>query len=92
MAEINATDVSQSSIYPGLDESSRIQELISQYLAHEGYVETAKDFAQDVQAARHSLQEDDNTDEALDLSQNVDAINRQSKQDIVRQLTLLTFM
>ena len=46
MAKIDKTDV--SSLHPPDTESTVIHKLIGQYLAHEGYVDTAKAFAKDV--------------------------------------------
>ncbi|GAB7341786.1 hypothetical protein MBLNU457_g0116t2 [Dothideomycetes sp. NU457] len=76
MAEIDSTDVSKSSIHPTLDETETIQELISQYLNHEGYVEAAKQFSQDVQSQRQSLFGGE-TAKLLDPQDDVDALNRQ---------------
>ncbi|KAI9719237.1 MAG: hypothetical protein M1812_003567 [Candelaria pacifica] len=43
--EINAT--STASLQPPLDETRLVQELVAQFLAHDGYVETAKAFTQE---------------------------------------------
>lgn len=45
-ADLNLADV--SSLHPPDDENALIHKLISQYLAHEGYVETSRAFAADV--------------------------------------------
>ena len=37
------------------EESSFIQELVAQFLAHDGYVETAKAFAEEIRAEKQSL-------------------------------------
>ena len=37
-----------SSLYPNSDETSMMQELVSQYLAHEGFMDTAKAFGNEV--------------------------------------------
>ncbi len=44
-----------SLLRPGLDENSLIQELVAQYLAHDGYVETAKAFMAETTRERDSL-------------------------------------
>ncbi|KAM0720600.1 hypothetical protein Q7P37_004737 [Cladosporium fusiforme] len=51
--ELNQADV--SSLHPPDNENTLIQKLISQYLAHEGYVETSKAFAADVRDRAASL-------------------------------------
>ncbi|CAI7655083.1 unnamed protein product [Penicillium pancosmium] len=53
-AEINTT--STDSLQPPLDESSLLQELVAQFLAHDGYVETAHAFAQEVATETAALQ------------------------------------
>lgn len=53
MAEIDKVDV--SNLHPPDDENALIHNLIGQYLAHEGYVETAKAFANDVHEQQQSL-------------------------------------
>jgi len=59
-----------------------MQELISQYLNHEGYVETAKQFSRDVQSQRQSLF-GARTAKLLDPQDDADALNRQSKYSAV---------
>lgn len=44
-----------SSLRPGLDENSLIQELVAQYLAHDGYVETAKAFMEETTREKNAL-------------------------------------
>jgi Ran-binding protein 9/10 len=44
-----------SSIYGHRDENSLIQELVSHFLAHDGYVETAKAFAEEMRTEKQSL-------------------------------------
>ncbi|KAJ5109737.1 SPla/RYanodine receptor SPRY [Penicillium argentinense] len=43
-------------VKPPLNEASLMQELVAQFLAHDGYVETARAFAEDVAAEAASLQ------------------------------------
>jgi hypothetical protein len=51
--QINKADV--KSLHPPDDENTLIQKLVSQYLAHEGYVETSKAFAADVRNRAESF-------------------------------------
>lgn len=77
-AEINRASV--ESLRPPLDEANLIHELIAQYLAHDGYVETARAFAQEVRAEAKALANGSET-ATKDLSpeEDIDAINRQRK-------------
>lgn len=76
-AEIHATPI--TNLQSSLGERSFIQELIAQYLAHDGYVETARAFAEEVHDQRQSLSNKDDPLRMFDPSQDVHAINRQSK-------------
>ncbi|OKP13273.1 Ran-binding protein 10 [Penicillium subrubescens] len=53
-SEINAT--STDSLQPPLNESALLQELVAQFLAHDGYVETARAFAEEVATETAALQ------------------------------------
>lgn len=53
-AEINNT--STDTLQPPLDESALLQELVAQFLAHDGYVETAHAFAKEVATETSALQ------------------------------------
>jgi hypothetical protein len=53
-AEINNT--STDNLQPPLDESTLLQELVAQFLAHDGYVETARAFAEEVATETAALQ------------------------------------
>lgn len=74
--EINATDVSK--LHPNLDEDALLKELVGQFLAHDGYVETAKAFAEEVQAEAGTLKSrpTDYFDD-FDVEEDIDAVNRQ---------------
>lgn len=74
--EINASDLSK--LHPSLDENSLLKELVAQFLAHDGYVETAKAFAAEVQAEVGTLRSDP-TDyfKKFDVEEDIDAVNRQ---------------
>jgi hypothetical protein len=77
-AEISRT--SAASLHPPLDETGLIHELIAQYLAHDGYVETARAFADEVRVEAKALANGDETGlKDLNPEEDVDAINRQSK-------------
>ena len=79
LAEVNSTDMSRCPIHPNLDESLAVQELVSQYLTHQGYVEAARAFSQDVRTGRQSLLRGGDTGRSTDSFDDVNAINRQSK-------------
>lgn len=56
-----------------------MQKLVAQFLAHDGYVETAKIFAQEVQDEKRALQTSGEVSmKELEVEDDVDAINRQS--------------
>ena len=62
------------------DETQLIQSLIGQYLAHDGYVETARKFAKEVTEEAKALSPDGNADVPhLETEEDIDAVNRQSK-------------
>jgi len=73
-----------STLRPPLDESSLIQELVAQFLAHDGYVETARAFAEEVRREKQSL------NNALPAAiqagaaerDDTDAVHRQRKRDV----------
>lgn len=69
-----------TSLQPPLDETRLIQELVAQFLAHDGYVETAKAFTQEVRVESRALL---NGQEArykdLEAEEDHDAVNRQRK-------------
>lgn len=78
--EIDATPISTLRLNPPMDESTLVQELVAHFLAHEGYVETAKAFAEEVRVHSKPLQSDDASDlDDFELSEDYDAIYRQSK-------------
>ncbi|KAJ5096306.1 SPla/RYanodine receptor SPRY [Penicillium alfredii] len=74
-SEINAT--STDSLHPPLDEPALLQELVAQFLAHDGYVETARAFAEEVATETTALQ--NGRDEPLkkyEVEEDREAINR----------------
>lgn len=76
-AEISATSI--SNLHPSLDETAFIQELVAQFLAHGGYVETARAFAEEVREESRALQNGRETPlKDYQAEEDGDAINRQS--------------
>lgn len=74
--EINAS--SAANLQPPLDESTLLHELVAQFLAHDGYVETARAFAEEVTIESVALKK--GGEEPLkryEVEDDVDAINRQ---------------
>ncbi|KAJ5312959.1 hypothetical protein PENANT_c018G01476 [Penicillium antarcticum] len=53
-SEINATNT--ANLQPPLDESTLLQELVAQFLAHDGYVDTARAFAEEVATETMALE------------------------------------
>ncbi|KAK6340236.1 hypothetical protein TWF730_002001 [Orbilia blumenaviensis] len=87
------SDSQVKSLCPPLDEAALIQSLVSSYLQHEGFVETAKAFAEDLQAEQNALS-NRGKPKPLELMEDKDAIRRQTIRtaildgDIDRALTL----
>ena len=75
MSEINQADL--SSLHPPDDEKALIHNLIGQYLAHEGYVETAKAFSKDVHDQQQSLSSEQHSSQLPDSEDDIHAFNRQ---------------
>ena len=74
-AEINAANT--GSIQPPLDESALLHELVAQFLAHDGYVETARAFAEEVATETGALR--NGQAEPLkksEVEEDLEAINR----------------
>jgi len=70
---------SPKNLYSQVDETSFLQNLVLQYLAHEGYIDTAKTFTHEVQTASKLLH--GNMDAASgvpEYKEDQDAVNRQS--------------
>ncbi|ORY16556.1 Ran-binding protein-like protein [Clohesyomyces aquaticus] len=78
-AEISKVRVSvQDKDKPRRDETSLVHELVSQYLAHDGYVETARAFADEVMEESRALAGDDSPEiDFMTPEEDHDAINRQ---------------
>ena len=75
MSEIEKAD--SSSLHPPDDESTVIHKLIGQYLAHEGYVETAKAFAKDVHDQQEPLSSEPQPFQIPNSEDDIHAFNRQ---------------
>ncbi|EKG18516.1 hypothetical protein MPH_04318 [Macrophomina phaseolina MS6] len=74
--EINNTSV--ASLKPAADETALVHELIAQYLAHDGYVETARAFAAEVREESNALASSATTNvKDLEPEEDLDAISRQ---------------
>jgi hypothetical protein len=73
--QLNQADV--SSLHPPDDETTLIQKLVGQYLAHEGYVETSKAFATDVRDRAKSLATTSSEAPSLGGEDDVHTMNRQ---------------
>lgn len=75
MTDINNTDVSE--LHPPDDENALVHNLIGQYLAHEGYIETAKAFSADVQERQQSISDPSQTSQFSSEEKDIHANNRQ---------------
>jgi hypothetical protein len=76
--EISAT--STAGLHPPLDESSLLQELVAQFLAHDGYVDTARAFAGEVATETRALQNGRNQPlKKYEAEEDHEAINRNSR-------------
>ena len=90
-ADLEIAKAKTSSLRPGLDESSLIQELVAQYLAHDGYVETAKAFSKEVTHEKSSLNSTQPgvlVDAAV--SDDTEAVYRQRKRQHQARRVMLT--
>jgi hypothetical protein len=74
MEKIDVVDV--SNLYPPLSASQLLHKLISQYLAHDGYVGTARAFAQEVGAEYNALHGPNAAPSELEPDEDRDAVNR----------------
>lgn len=78
--EIDATPISALRMNPPMDETTLVQELVAHFLGHDGYVETAKAFAEGVRANSIPVSNDTgSTVKDFDVIEDYDAINRQSE-------------
>lgn len=76
--EINLT--SAATLHLPLDETALIQELVAQFLAHDGYVETARAFADEVGAESRALKNGQGfRPKDIGAEEDLDAVNRQRR-------------
>ncbi|KAL1849434.1 hypothetical protein Daus18300_013258 [Diaporthe australafricana] len=74
--EIEQADTTR--LAPPLSETELIQQLVLQFLQHDGYVETARAFAREIQSEKQSLCLDPNEEiPGIDIRDDEDANNRQ---------------
>jgi hypothetical protein len=63
-----------------MDETDFIQGLVTQYLTHDGYVDTARAFREETLEEARALAADGAAEpSSVEVEEDVDAINRQSK-------------
>ncbi|KAL5334836.1 hypothetical protein BJX70DRAFT_391080 [Aspergillus crustosus] len=75
-SEIRQTSI--ANIQPPLDETTFLQELVAQFLAHDGYVETARAFAEEVAAESAALENGRQAQlKKYEVEEDIEAINRQ---------------
>ncbi|KAL9595631.1 MAG: hypothetical protein Q9219_006337 [cf. Caloplaca sp. 3 TL-2023] len=80
--EIGITSIANLHSHP--DESSFLKELVSQFLTHDGFVETAKAFAEEVRAESRALQLDaEDSRGEPSAEEDLDASNRQQIRSAV---------
>lgn len=76
--EISLTDASR--LHPPLDETALIQELVAQLLAHDGYVESARAFAAELDVEARALQNGHHSRvKDFGAEEDLDAVNRQRR-------------
>ncbi|GAO14340.1 hypothetical protein UVI_02034150 [Ustilaginoidea virens] len=75
-AEIENTDI--STLEPGLSETDLMQALVLQFLQHDGYVDSARAFAEDIKQQKEALRLDPSVPvEGINIKDDEDANNRQ---------------
>lgn len=76
MADVNQANI--ATLQPSLTEDALIKELISQFLRHDGYVDTAKAFMEEMNAESKALKSDSDAKvDSHSAQEDLDAINRQ---------------
>lgn len=69
---------STANLAPPLNETDLIQQLVLQFLQHDGYVETARAFAEEIRGQKQALNLDPNGEiEGINITDDEDANNRQ---------------
>ena len=74
MGDVRETNVAK--LHSASDDSSFMKELVAQYLVHDGYIETAKTFAAEVQAETAAIGSTTSINGPA-LEEDLDASNRQ---------------
>ena len=76
MNDINLVNITP--LQPSLSEDALIKELVSQFLRHDGYVDTAKAFTEEMRAESKALKSgSDTTIDKYNIQEDLDAVNRQ---------------
>lgn len=71
-----------SKLAPPLNETELIQSLVLQFLTHDGYVETARAFADEIHSEKKALSLDPNAIiHGCEVKEDEDASHRQRKKD-----------
>lgn len=76
------SDISRTStanLRPSLGEDALLHELVAQFLAHDGYIETARAFAGEVAAETAALNDHGDPLKKFEVEEDLEAINRQSE-------------
>lgn len=69
--------MSTANLQPPLDDTALLQELVAQFLAHDGYVETARAFGEEVRAESVNLQNRGSEQlKKYELEEDIEAMNR----------------
>ncbi len=69
-----------ANLHSHLDENSFVKELVAQFFGHDGFVETAKAFTDELRAESRALELDtDESQPTLSMEEDLDATNRQRK-------------
>jgi hypothetical protein len=77
------TNISTAKLAPPLSETELIQSLVLQFLTHDGYVETARAFADEIHSEKQALNMDpDALIQGFDVKEDEDAGHRQRKQGL----------
>ena len=65
-----------------MNDDKLLQELVAQFLAHDGYVETARAFAEEVAAESAALDGRGDPLKKYEVEEDLEAINRQSRSPL----------
>ena len=77
---IEISSISVATLHPPLNEDALIKELVAQFLAHDGYVETARAFTEEVKSESNALRSDSDTlIDSFETEEDLDAVNRQRR-------------